>query len=130
MGVLFTQNEIGLMGQLKAVALNANTVPAITANVNRSGTAIAQRMIEAFGPIGKGAQIVVTRLMAPFMQVGRNQATGSAARGSRPRSAPGAAPASAAGRATLDRKSVVWGTRGEVSVGWGGGGGIKKKKPK
>src|SRR3546814_4055710 len=74
MGVLFTQPEIAMMGQLKGVALNANTVPAVTANVNRSGTAIAQRLIDQFGPVGRGAQIAVTRLLAPFMQVGRNQA--------------------------------------------------------
>src|SRR3546814_2146175 len=63
MGVLFTQPEIAMMGQLKGVALNANTVPAITANVNRSGTAIAQRLIDQFGPVGRGAQIAVTRLL-------------------------------------------------------------------
>jgi hypothetical protein len=79
-----------MMGQLKAAALNANTVPAVTANVNRSGTAIAQRMAEAFGPIGKGAQIAVTRLMKPFAQVGREMQAGSAARGVIPtRGAPG-----------------------------------------
>ena len=88
MGVLFSQNEIGMLGQLRGVALNANTTPAITANVNRSGTAVAQNIINQFGPMGRAAQIAATRLLKPFLQVGREMGAGSAARGVLPPARP------------------------------------------